>query len=142
MAAKLGGHRRPRPLPRQVIDAAQRAGREVFVLAFEGETEPATVAGVPHRWVPLGAVGRALAALREAGSEEVVLIGPVRRPSFAKLKLDWRGMQLVGKARPARRARATTGCSGAIVARARGRGLPRDRRRRGRRQPARARRAC
>jgi UDP-2,3-diacylglucosamine hydrolase len=95
MAAKLGVIAGRGQLPRQVIDAAQRAGREVFVLAFEDETEPATVAGVPHRWVALGAVGRALAALRESGSEEVVLIGPVRRPSFSKLKLDWRGMQLV-----------------------------------------------
>jgi len=85
------------PLPRQVIGAARAAGREVFVLAFEGETEPAAVDGVPHQWVPLGAVGRTLGALHAAGSEEVVLIGPVRRPSFATLKLDWRGMQLLGK---------------------------------------------
>jgi DUF1009 family protein len=85
------------PLPRQVIGAAQAAGREVFVLAFEGETEPGAVDGVPHQWVPLGAVGRTLGALRAAGSEEVVMIGPVRRPSFATMRLDWRGMQLLGK---------------------------------------------
>jgi DUF1009 family protein len=85
------------PLPRQVIGAARAAGREVFVLAFEGETEPAAVDGVPHQWVPLGAVGRTLGALHAAGSEEVVLIGPVRRPSFATMKLDWRGVQLLGK---------------------------------------------
>ena len=40
MAAKLGVIAGRGPLPRQVIDAAQRAGREVFVLAFEDETEP------------------------------------------------------------------------------------------------------
>jgi DUF1009 family protein len=97
MAAKLGILAGRGALPRKVIDVAQGAGREVFVLAFDGETEPRTVEGVPHQWVSLGAVGRALAALREAGSEEVVLIGPVSRPSFSKLKLDWRGMQLVGK---------------------------------------------
>lgn len=85
------------PLPQQVIGAARHAGRDVFVLAFEGETEPAAVDGVPHQWVPLGAVGGALKALRAAGSEEVVMIGPVRRPSFATMKLDWRGMQLLSK---------------------------------------------
>ena len=85
------------PLPQQVIGAARAAGREVFVLAFEGETEPAAVEGVPHQWVPLGAVGRTLGALHAAGSQEVVMIGPVRRPSFATMKLDWRGMQLLGK---------------------------------------------
>lgn len=85
------------PLPQQVIGAARAAGREVFVLAFEGETEPAAVEGVPHQWVPLGAVGAAFKALHAAGAEEVVMIGPVRRPSFATMKLDWRGMQLLGK---------------------------------------------
>jgi DUF1009 family protein len=85
------------PLPQQVIGAARAAGRDVFVLAFEGETAPAAVDGVPHQWVPLGAIGRAFQALHAAGSEEVVMIGPVRRPSFATMKLDWRGMQLLGK---------------------------------------------
>ena len=85
------------PLPGEVIGAAQAAGREVFVVAFEGETDPAVVEGLPHQWVALGAVGRTLRALRAAGSEDVVMIGPVRRPSLANLRLDWRGMQLLGK---------------------------------------------
>jgi hypothetical protein len=86
-------------LPGEVVDAARAAGREVFVVAFEGETDPAVVEGVPHQWVTLGAVGRTLRALREAGSEDVVMIGPVRRPALASLRLDWRGMQLLGKLR-------------------------------------------
>jgi UDP-2,3-diacylglucosamine hydrolase len=97
MAPRLGVLAGSGPLPQQVVGAARQAGREVFVVAFEGETEPAAVDGVPHQWVSLGAVGRALGALHAARSEEVVMIGPVRRPSFATMKLDWRGMQLVGK---------------------------------------------
>ena len=83
------------PLPRRVVGAAQAAGRDVFVLAFEGETDPCVVEGVPHQWVALGAVGRALKALHTAKARDVVLIGPVRRPSLATLKLDWRGLQLL-----------------------------------------------
>ena len=97
MARRLGVLAGGGPLPKEVIGAAQAAGREVFVLAFEGETDPAAVEGVPHRWLPLGAVGRTLRALREAGSEDVVMIGPVRRPALGRIKLDWRGMQLLGK---------------------------------------------
>jgi UDP-2,3-diacylglucosamine hydrolase len=85
------------PLPGQVIKAAQGAGREVFVLAFEGETDPALVADLPHRWVPLGAVGRAIKALHDVGAEDVCMIGPVRRPNLKTLKLDWRGMQLMAR---------------------------------------------
>jgi len=85
------------PLPAVVIDAARASGREVFVLAFEGETDPALVDGLPHAWVPLGAVGRALRTLHESGAEEVVMVGPVRRPALATLQLDARGMQLLAR---------------------------------------------
>lgn len=85
------------PLPGDVIAAARRAGRDVFVLAFEGETDPAVVAGLPHEWVGLGAIGRAIRALHAAEAEDVVMIGPVGRPSLGNLKLDFRGMQLAAK---------------------------------------------
>ncbi|MGH6944782.1 MAG: LpxI family protein [Geminicoccaceae bacterium] len=85
------------PLPKEVIGAARGAGRQVFVLAFEGETDPAVVEGVPHKWLPLGALGRALQALHEAGAEDVVMIGPVRRPSFSTMRLDLRGLQMLAK---------------------------------------------
>lgn len=85
------------PLPDQVLRAARAAGREVFVLAFEGETDAALVRDVPHAWVPLGAVGRAIRILHDSGAKEVCMIGPVRRPNLKALKLDWRGMQLLAR---------------------------------------------
>jgi UDP-2,3-diacylglucosamine hydrolase len=83
------------PLPAQVAAAARAQGRDVFVLAFEGETDPELTRGVAHRWVPLGAVGRAIEALRGAQVEDVVLIGAVGRPALTSL--DRRGMQLLAK---------------------------------------------
>src|SRR5918996_6101848 len=83
------------PLPAQVVAAARAQGQDVFVLAFEGETDPELTRGVAHRWLPLGAVGRAIAALRAAEVEDVVLIGAVGRPALASL--DRRGMQLLAK---------------------------------------------
>jgi DUF1009 family protein len=85
------------PLPGEVIDRARQAGRDVFVLAFEGETDPRAVEGVTHQWVRLGEVGRTLRALHDARAEDVVMIGPVRRPPLSGLKLDWRGMQLLAR---------------------------------------------
>jgi DUF1009 family protein len=85
------------PLPALVIEAARARGREVFVLAFAGETDPALVDGLPHAWVALGAVGRTLRTLRASGAREVVMIGPVRRPALATLQLDARGMQLLAR---------------------------------------------
>lgn len=97
MAGKLAVLAGGGPLPSQVIGAARAAGRDVFVLAFEGETDPGVVEGVPHQWVTLGAIGRALKALHAAEARDVVMIGPVRRPSLATMKLDWRGLQILTK---------------------------------------------
>jgi UDP-2,3-diacylglucosamine hydrolase len=97
MAHKLAVLAGRGPLPAQVVAAALAQGTHVFVLAFEGETDPELVRNLPHRWVPLGAVGRAIDALHAAEVEDVVLIGPVRRPALASLGLDRRGMQLLAR---------------------------------------------
>ena len=73
-------------LPRQVIEACRRDGREVFVVAFEGHTEAATVEGVEHVWVRLGAATEAFEPLRASGARDLVLAGPIRRPSLAELR--------------------------------------------------------
>ena len=84
-------------LPVSVIENAMAEGREVFILAFEGETDPAVVAGRPHAWVRLGAVGRAIRLLHEAAVKDVVMIGAINRPSFANMRIDFRGMQVLAK---------------------------------------------
>ncbi|MEM7024623.1 MAG: UDP-2,3-diacylglucosamine diphosphatase LpxI [Pseudomonadota bacterium] len=97
MAAKLAILAGSGPLPAQVVAAAQAHGREVFVLAFEGETDPGLLGDLAHRWLPVGAIGRAIETLHEEQAEEVLLIGPVRRPALSSLGLDRRGLQLLAK---------------------------------------------
>ncbi len=84
-------------LPVSVIEAATGCGRGVFVLGFEGETDPALMNGFDHAWVKLGAVGQAIDILHRASVDDIVMIGRIRRPSFGDLKLDFRGMQLLAK---------------------------------------------
>ncbi len=98
MPPKLGILAGRGELPGQIVQACQAAGREIFVIAFNGETDPATVAGdVSHEWVDLPTVGRTIRLLKEAEARELVLIGPVGRPDFAKLKPDWHGAKLLPK---------------------------------------------
>lgn len=97
MARKLAVIAGKGHLPERVVGAARNAGRDVFVLAFTGITDPDLVAGLPHRWVRLGAVGDALDALHASGAEDVVMIGPVGRPSLGSLGLDWRGVRLAAR---------------------------------------------
>lgn len=97
MAAKLGVIAGGGPLPRQVVERCQKTQRPVFVVGFEGFTEPATCANVPHVWLRLGQVGALIKALRAERCVELVMIGPIPRPSLSTLKLDFRAIGLLTK---------------------------------------------
>ncbi|RMD62595.1 MAG: DUF1009 domain-containing protein, partial [Alphaproteobacteria bacterium] len=97
MAAKLGIVAGSGPLPGRLVELCRQSGREVFVVALEGHTDPATVDDVPHLWTRLGAAGSALAALRAAGVGELVMVGPVRRPSLRELRPDLRTAQVLSR---------------------------------------------
>ncbi|MEO3431694.1 UDP-2,3-diacylglucosamine diphosphatase LpxI [Inquilinus sp. CAU 1745] len=97
MGSNLGILAGDGPLPRQVAEAARRDGREVFVIAFEGQTAPGWVEGFPHEWIRLGAIGRTLDALKAAAVADVCMIGPIRRPSLGELRPDWRGAKLIAR---------------------------------------------
>jgi DUF1009 family protein len=101
------------PLPRRLIETCLGDGRPFFVLAFSGETEPATVAGTEHAWVRVGAVGKAIQILKGAGCAELVLAGPVRRRSPMAFRPDWRGLQFF--ARVGRRAWGDDGLLSAVI---------------------------
>jgi len=101
-------------LPRRLVAACREAARPCFVVAFEGQADRATVDGVPHGWVALGAAGRVLELLRGAGVREIVLAGAIRRPSLLTLKPDAKGAQLL--ARIALRAFGDDGLLRAVIA--------------------------
>ena len=85
------------PLPRRVVEHCLASKRPFYVAAFEGHTEAVTCEGVPHRWFRLGAVGELLRALQAQRCEEVVMIGPIARPSLSTLKLDLRAVRLLAR---------------------------------------------
>ena len=84
-------------LPARLVEACRAAGRDVFVVAVKGQTEEAVVNDVCHDWVRLGAAGKVLDLLREAGVGEVVFAGPVTRPSLSSLRPDARTAKFLAK---------------------------------------------
>ena len=84
-------------LPRRLADRAGSTGRPVFMIAFQGQTDPATVADLPHAWVKMGEAGRTIGELKRAGVTDLVMAGPVRRPSWSELGLDWWGVRFVAR---------------------------------------------
>jgi UDP-2,3-diacylglucosamine hydrolase len=85
------------PLPAHVARAAQAAGREVFIVGLEGHAEAARIAPFPHTFMRMGAAVRMLALLREKGCRDLVLVGPVKRPSFRDLRPDAEGVRLLAR---------------------------------------------
>lgn len=85
------------PLPGTVAQAAAAAGRPVYILGFEGFVEPAVIESWPHDYVRLGAAGQILALLRQHGCTDLVLIGPVRRPSLRSLCPDAEGARILAR---------------------------------------------
>jgi DUF1009 family protein len=84
-------------LPGRVAAAAEAAGRAVFIVGFEGYADRAVLAPFRHAWARLGAAGRTLGLLRAAGCHEVVLVGPVKRPSLIDLRPDAEGARLLAR---------------------------------------------
>lgn len=91
MSAKLGIIAGGKDLPVEVINHCREQNRPYFVLAFEGQTDPETVEGSDHAWVRLGAVGKALQILKQKEVKELVMVGPMRRPSWREIRPDTKG---------------------------------------------------
>jgi DUF1009 family protein len=85
------------PLPGRVAAAARAAGRPVFIVALDGYAEPAVVGPWPHETVRLGAAGRVIQLLREHDCRDLVLVGPVRRPSLLHLRPDAEGTRMLAR---------------------------------------------
>lgn len=84
-------------LPARVAAAARAAGREVFIVGLEGFADPDVLAPFPHLINRIGAVGRSLATLRAHGCRDLVMIGPVRRPSLLDLRPDAEGARALAR---------------------------------------------
>lgn len=97
MSAPLGIIAGGGPLPGQVAEAAQAAGRSVFIAGVEGYAEPDVLRPFAHKFFRLGAIGAMVRAFREKGCTDLVMIGPVKRPSFLSLRPDAEGARLLAR---------------------------------------------
>lgn len=84
-------------LPLRIATAAQSAGREVFIVGLEGHADPKALAGFPHVILRVGAAARMLRRLKAEGCTDLVMAGPVRRPSFFEIRPEADGMRLLAR---------------------------------------------
>ncbi len=84
-------------LPRDLITSCQEKTIPFYVLAYEGQTDPAFVEDLPHEWVGLGQVSKALKAFRKNNIDHIVMAGYFNRPAWSSIKPDLKGMSLMAK---------------------------------------------
>ena len=84
-------------MPGRVAAAARAAGRGVFLVGLDGFADRTVLAPYPHEFIRIGAAGRILAALRANGCGDLVLVGPVRRPSLLDLRPDAEGTRILAR---------------------------------------------
>lgn len=82
-------------LPLRLIIACEQKGIDIFIVAFEGQTDSAILKGRPHIVTRVGAVGKIIRTLKDHGVRDIVMIGGLRRPSFAELRPDIKALGIV-----------------------------------------------
>ena len=82
--------------PLLFAQAARKGGREVVVVAHEGESDAALS---PAAWVKLGQLGRIAEVFRAAGVSEAVLCGGIRKPRLFDIRPDWLGVKALARLR-------------------------------------------
>jgi DUF1009 family protein len=82
-------------LPGRLAEHAHGSGRSVFILSLTGFGDAALTARYAGAEAALGEIGKAMKLLKDAGCEEVVFAGTVKRPDLSALKVDLRGAALL-----------------------------------------------
>ena len=85
------------PLPGSVAAAATAAGRKVFIVGLEGFADRGVISPWPHGFFRMGAMRGILGALREHGCQDLVLIGPVHRPTLLDFRPDADGVKILAR---------------------------------------------
>jgi len=101
-------------LPDYLAQSCERAGITPFIVAFKGQTDPALYQDRAHMLTRLGAAGQVIATLKNRAIRDIVMIGPLRRPTLAELKPDLRTARFF--ARISFRALGDDGLLGAVRA--------------------------
>lgn len=85
--------------PQTVLRAARKAGvARVIVAAFEGETDPASVAEADHvEWLRVGRLGKMLKSFRQAGVTDAIMAGQIAPKNLFDLRPDVRAAMLLAR---------------------------------------------
>ena len=80
-------------LPAQLIKACEEQGIEIFIVAFDGQTDPAILKDRKYMLTRMGAAGLIINTLKSHNISDLVFIGAIRRPSLKEMRPDLRTLK-------------------------------------------------
>jgi DUF1009 family protein len=97
--AKLGIIAGGGALPGLIAEGSRKLGKDFFVIAFTGYTDPAWAEQYPHKWFRLGQIGGIIREMKKQKAETVVFAGHIERPTlkhaWTQLRPDWHGLMMM-----------------------------------------------
>jgi DUF1009 family protein len=82
-------------LPWKLANHATSSGRGVYILALAGFADPGLQQKFGGAEAAMGEIGKGIRLLKEAGCEEIVFAGTIKRPDLSSLKFDLKGASLL-----------------------------------------------
>lgn len=83
--------------PKKLAYSLQAQQRAFFIIALEGFAETGWMDSFPHKRIRLTHIGEILRTLKREQCQELVLIGPVKRPSWRDILPDLEAMRLLAR---------------------------------------------
>lgn len=84
-------------LPRRVAEQARRTNRDPLLVGLKGFVDAALLSEFEGVELSIGQLGTLMQLMRKEGCEEMVFAGYVKRPDFASLSLDLKGVTSLPK---------------------------------------------
>lgn len=84
-------------MPARLLHACDKNGIEPFIVAFEGQTDPAILQDRKYMLTRMGAAGLVINTLKSHGIRDLVFIGSIRRPSMREMRPDLRTLSFYAR---------------------------------------------
>ena len=84
-------------LPQRLLDACDEEGIEPFIVAFDGQTDPAILHDRKFMMTRIGAAGLIINTLKSHAVRDLVFIGTIRRPSLKEMRPDLRTLKFFSR---------------------------------------------
>lgn len=82
-------------LPQKLADACKVLDMDVFIVGFDGQTDPDVIESYESQTAKLGQVGKIIKAFKKRDIIDLVMIGSIQRPSFSELIPDLKAAKFI-----------------------------------------------